>query len=193
MKLKQRKSIMVGHLENSEIELKHILLELNHGRVKHMRHFIDSYYCYANNSISKNGNAKWSKLLWNTKTSEKAKKIYVDFESKISLTTNSKDRNDLIKRRDKLVTRDHSIPLKVISKILLEEHLKKPLTLESLREVLDKQIFHTTITKDEDALLRINKLNDCMPASFYEDNHSLYGKWYARYVETGIAINDVLL
>ena len=56
---------MVGHLENSEIELKHILLELNHGRVKHMRHFIDSYYCYANNSISKNGNAKWSKLLWN--------------------------------------------------------------------------------------------------------------------------------
>ena len=110
---------MVGHLENSEIELKHILLELNHGRVKHMRHFIDSYYCYANNSISKNGNAKWSKLLWNTKTSEKAKKIYEDFESKISLTTNSKDRNDLIKRRDKLVTRDHSIPLKVISKILL--------------------------------------------------------------------------
>ncbi len=76
---------------------------------------------------------------------------------------------------------------------VLEEHLKKPLTLESLRELLDKQIFHTTITKNEDALLRINKLNDCMPASFYEHNHSLYGKWYARYVETGIAINDVLL
>lgn len=178
---------MEDHLKNAQIELQHILLELNSNRTHHMRHFIDSYFCYSNNFINKNGNAKWQNLLWTQKISNEAKKVFYEYETKlIKYKNETTKRNSLKKERDRMVTRDHTIPLRVVIKIIENEHKISPLSIEKLQAILDENIFYTTITKEEDGLLRSKKLTSQMPQGYYDEQDHLYQKWNARYIFAGI-------
>ncbi|MDY6484215.1 hypothetical protein [Acinetobacter faecalis] len=85
-----------------------------------------------------------------------------------------------------MVTRDHTIPLRVVIKIIENEHKISPLSIEKLQAILDENIFYTTITKEEDGLLRSKKLTSQMPQGYYDEQDHLYQKWNARYIFAGI-------
>ncbi|WP_339627092.1 hypothetical protein [uncultured Winogradskyella sp.] len=145
-------------MKNELIELKHIELEIVNNRTHHFRSFIDQYFCYKNNYITKSGKANWSKIPWNE---------YVSIEAN--------------KTRDKklVVEKEHIVPLKVIETKLLE--LGNKATIESIKIVLDKYVKFATITKIEDKILNDKGLKSKMPNEFYDSEHELYEDLFARY------------
>ena len=151
-------------INNTQIELRHIQLELENGRTQHFRSFIDQYYCYKHGYINKSGKAKWNDLFWKEIVSKKAKK------------TNDK----------KNVIKEHVIPLRVITNKLEQLAKKKTISLDDIKTVLDKYTLFATITRDEDQLLRDAKLNSKMPIEFYDENSSMYNDPFARYKKVGI-------
>jgi len=151
------------HLSHLEIELEHITLEIKHQRGHHLRHFVDRYFCYKNGYINKNGIAKWDDIFW---------KEWVSIEAN--------------KTRDKKkVTKEHVVPLKVVTtKLLL---LGKKATEEQIVQTLDKHLIFATITKEEDKILRDLGLNSKMPKGFYEEGNLYYNDLFSRYKEANIS------
>lgn len=149
--------------KNALVEIEHLKLELQNGRTQHFRSFIDQYYCYKNGYVNRNGKAKWNDLFWKEFVSEEANK-----------TTDKK-----------LVTKEHVVPLKVITS-KLQCIPREDITIDTIRKVLDKYIVFATITKAEDKLLRDEKLNSKMPDEYYNTNSLLYNDLFARYKKVGI-------
>lgn len=152
-------------LTNEEIELKHIQLELNNKRSQHLRHFVDQYFCYKNGYVNKNGKAKWNLILWNEWVSEDASKI----------------------SDKKLVVKEHTVPLKVITDKL--KKLGSNCTIEQIKSVIDVFLLFATITKEEDKRLSSLGFKQKMPNEFYLENHKLFGDIFARYKVAEIKCN----
>lgn len=149
----------------AEIELKHIQIELENKRYQHMRHFIDQYFCYKHGYVKKTGRANWEGMVWNETVSLKAK---------------------LEKYDRKKVVKEHVIPLKRIIQELTILAESKVASLNNIAKCLDKLIVFATITKEEDKLLRDNKLNSKMPEGYDLKGDPLYKNPYARYIHVGI-------
>ncbi|HEJ3144906.1 TPA: hypothetical protein ACG4N8_005638 [Pseudomonas aeruginosa] len=157
---------MISNNKNAMIELKHIELELQNNRTHHFRHFIDQYYCYKHNHVNRSGKAHWESMVW---------KGFVSAEA--SVTSNRKD-----------VVKEHVIPLKVITKILVEHSKSSALDVYSIAKILDENLIFATISQREDKLLRDAKLTSKMPSGFWEPGHALYNDQFARYKEVGISM-----
>jgi len=156
--------VKMNKLENTQIELRHIQLELENGRFQHFRSFVDQYYCYKHGYINRNGKAKWSDLFWKEIVSKNAQK------------TNDK----------KKVIKEHVIPLRVITDKLAQLAKDGTPSIPAIQEVLDKYTIFATITKDEDQRLRDAKLNSKMPNAFYDEKDPLYDDPFARYKAVNI-------
>jgi len=150
--------------DNTQIELRHIQLELENGRFQHFRSFVDQYYCYKHGYVNRSGKAKWTDLFWKEIVSKEAKK------------TNDR----------KMVIKEHIIPLRVITYKLEQLAKKKTISLSAIQAVLDKYTLFATITRQEDQLLRDAKLNSKMPDEFYDENSPMYDDLFARYKKVGI-------
>ena len=159
---------MISNNKNALIELQHIELELRNNRTQHLRHFVDQYYCYKHNHVNRNGKANWEGMVWKGFVSAEASKI--------------SDRKDVVK--------EHVIPLKVITKILLDHSIHDDFSLESIARILDTYLIFATISQREDKLLRDAKLTSKMPCGFWEQGHALYNDLFARYKNVGISILD---
>ena len=104
----------VSNAENALIELQHIELELRNNRTHHFRHFVDQYYCYKHNYVNRSGKADWEAIVWTGIVSDEASAI--------------SDRRQVVK--------EHVIPLKVITSLLLERSRSGPFDLRTISEVL---------------------------------------------------------
>ena len=82
------------------------------------------------------------------------------------------------------------VPLKVISKLLLQLSKDGGATIEGIEDVLNKHVKFATISKDEDKTLRNKGLTSKMPDGFFEEDHKYYRDVFARYKEAGIAMSD---
>ena len=152
-------------MKNTEIELRHIQLEIKNQRGQHLRHFVDQWFCYKHGYVNSNGRAKWSNIRW---------KEYV-----------SKD-GDSTRDKDLTIEKEHIVPLKVITKKLLE--LGKDVTIKQIELLLEEWLMFSTITHVEDKILNSNGVREKMPDEFYDENHELYGDKFARYKVCGIEI-----
>ena len=152
-------------LQNAQIELEHIELELRYQRTCHLRHFIDQYYCYKNNYLTRNGRASWERIIWRGFVSIDAAQI--------------SSRKEVVK--------EHVVPIKVIANILLSQSESCILNTQEIASILDRYVVFATISKREDQLLRNAKLNSQMPAGFWEKGHDLYNDLFARYKVVGIS------
>lgn len=161
---------MILNNENALIELQHIELELRNNRTHHFRHFIDQYYCYKHSHVTRNGKANWEGMIWKDLVSTNAAMI--------------SDRKNVVK--------EHVIPLKVITKMLLDHSKSADFGLESIAQIIDDHLFFATITRSEDKLLRDNKLTSKMPCGFWEPNHNLFKDRLARYKAVGISFENNL-
>lgn len=155
--------------DHKQIELEHILIELKNKRGQHLRHFIDQFFCYKHNYVTKTGNAKWSDITWREFVSHSAKNIK-GIEGK------------------KFV-KEHIVPIQRIKKELLK--LKNP-SVESIEALLDELVLFATITSDEDKMLRDAKLTSSMPEGFDDPSHEFYRDPLARYNAVGIKVENYL-
>ncbi|OIO73381.1 MAG: hypothetical protein AUJ57_04390 [Zetaproteobacteria bacterium CG1_02_53_45] len=152
--------------KQAEIELKHIQLELVHGRTNHMRHFVDQYYCFKNVYLNRNGGARWEAVVWGGVVSTAARAL----------------------ANRKQVVKEHVVPLRVITSELVAAKEAGHTSLSAIAEILDRLTHFGTITKEEDKRLRDAGLNQAMPHGFFEQGHSNYGDILSRYREVGIEI-----
>lgn len=154
----------ISNEKNAEIELKHIQIELENGRFQHLRHFVDQYFCYKNGYVKKTGTADWEGIVWNETVSVKAKK----------------------ERNRKNVVKEHLIPLKRITEELKKLSKSGKISLKDIGQCLNDYVTFATITKEEDKLLRENKLHSKMPPEYDLIGHQYYKDPYARYKIIGI-------
>jgi hypothetical protein len=152
--------------ENAKIELKHIQIELINNRARHMRHFIDQYFCYKNGYVTRTGRAKWADIFWNERVSVMARK-------------------ETLKKN---VVKEHVIPLHCITQELVAQFQSNVMSLEEIAHFLDEKIIFATITKQEDKRLRDAKLNSSMPEGYKQQGHPLYQDSFARYKVAGIEL-----
>jgi len=152
-------------MNHLDLELEHIYLEIKQQRGHHLRHFVDRYFCYKHGYINKNGIAKWDDIFWNE---------WVSIEA-----LNHTDK--------KLVTKEHVVPLKVITKKLLD--IGSNCTKEEITSILDKYLVFATITKEEDKRIRSIGLNSKMAEGFYKQNHKYYDDVFCRYKAANIKVN----
>lgn len=149
----------------AEIEVQHIILELQNGRAQHMRHFIDQYYCYRNGYVT-NNKADWKKIFWSKFVSKKAL--------------------ELSERKNSFVVKEHAIPIKIIVDILRNIPVEL-LNQEGISKILDNLITIATITKQEDKMLNQSRLKNKMPGDTI-DYKQLVQNPFARYQHVGIEI-----
>jgi hypothetical protein len=152
---------------NYDIELEHILLEIKNQRGNHMRHFIDQYFCYKNEYVTNNCKPVWDKINWNEYVSEEA--------------ANNPDTN---------ITRDHVVPLKVLTEMLL--NLGAKATKKQIQDILDEFLCFATITKMEDQKLNAAGLKSKMPDDCYKNGKLPNNEKFARYQKTEISINHAV-
>ena len=150
-----------------ELELRHILLEVQAQRGQHLRHFVDQWFCYKNGYINRSGKAKWKDIAWAEYVSPQA---------------------DETRDFDQVIHKEHIVPLKVIAHKLIA--LGKDATLDQIEAVLTKYLRFATITKAEDKILNSNGLNQKMPEEFYDPHHQLHDDVFARYKVTGIELRN---
>ncbi len=146
-----------------EYYLKHISLGIEYQDYSMFRHFIDRWFCLKHGYINKNGNPNWHKIIGKEYISEKYKEHNID-----------KDGNE------PYVHKEHIVPLRVISNILLK--LPENHSLNDIENILIKHVHFATILKSEDKKLRTSS----MPEEYYDKRHQLYGNIFARYRIAGI-------
>jgi len=166
--------------KNKIIELKHIQLELANERTMHLRHFVDSVYCYKHGYVTRGGRASWKDIMFRAYKSGRLDDLKISNREFIShqarLTTNIKD----------VVRKEHIIPLKIITSELFKLGTKA--TLEEIENVIDGWLMFAIIPKEEDRKLNKAGLNSKMSDEFYDKEHELYGDKFSRYKVAGIKL-----
>lgn len=152
---------------NAALELRLLELELRNRTPQHLRHFIDQYYCYKHGIVNRNGGARW--------------------ESLVGLGHVSIEGRGLINDRKKIV-KEHMVPIKVISELLLELKAVGELSCETIAALLDKYVHFATISKREDKLLQAAGLKSKMPEGFWIEGHEYYRCPKSRYKEVNITL-----
>lgn len=159
------------HPRSAELELRHIQLELESGfRARHMRHFIDQYYCYWRGYVTASGRPRWNDVRW---------RGYVSVAAAASLDTPRELRPRVV--------RDHLVPLTVIISKL--QTLPRPVTLQDIRDVLRTYTHFGTILQSEDRELRRAGLRSTMPEAFdLAANVTDPDVFLVRYAAVGIGV-----
>ena len=149
---------------NCKIELEHIQLEIVSQRGQHLRHFIDQYFCYKHEYVTRTCKPAWGKIFW---------KEYVSIEA----INSGKD-----------VIKEHIVPLNVLKQMLLD--LGSKVEIKDISDLLDEYVCFATITKEEDNKLNKSGLKSKMPEICY-DNGKLKKNFekLSRYNHVQIKIN----
>jgi len=168
MELTKEETLHILVSRNRILELQHIQLELKAGRSLHIRHFVDSWFCYKNNYVTRNGGQAHGRITFSEWVSPAA----------IGLSNNE------------IVQKEHIVPLCVITAELCK--LPTTCTLDDIEDKLLILVNFATITKEEDALLKEADLNEKMPPEFYDRESNLYGDPFARYKKVGITITKTI-
>ena len=159
---------------NAELELKHIELEMRARRFRHLRHFIDPYYCYTNDIVRPSGAINTDDVMWREYVSVEARRLQ-------EITTDARELR-------KLVRREHLIPLRHIKQLLREIAESDSFTLDDIGQCLDSNLHFATITREEDKKLNKLRLGQKMPEGYSQIGHDLYNDKFARYRIAGIKL-----
>ncbi len=160
-------------MESHRIELEHIKLELLHRRNKnakslnHLRHFVDQWYCYKFDYVTKGNKAAWGKIIFKEYISEGVVKLLKKYSEEELLQMKGKNRL--------IIDKEHIMPLNRVAKKLIE--LPTNPSIEEIESILLDNVKYATITKEEDRLLS----KQDMPLEYFDANHILFNDLFARY------------
>lgn len=150
---------------NADLELQHILLEIESGRAHHLRHFVDQWYCYQHSLVSRYGNADWDLIF-----DDYPRTRYSVSAQKEQARAASLGNKEWWKSPSKF-GREHTIPLQVITDILLSlssrwDSYTQQQKLDEIELALKKLLVFSIIADFEDKLLSSNGLKQSMPKAW---------------------------
>lgn len=167
------KKTMTNHA-NSQIELQHILIEIENNRGQHLRHFVDQWYCYTQNLTTSNGNAKWD-LILDQPPAKQPNPYPASQNLKYPVTHYSDKAAAFFKKGTEWwkggFVKEHTIPLRVVTEILLslKKHwgtLPQKQKIDDIETALEQLVVFSAISSDEDKLLSAKKLKQKMPLNW---------------------------
>lgn len=147
----------------ADLELAHILMEIEAGRGGHLRHFMDQWYCYKHGLVSSKGNAKWD-LIYD----DSPRTCYSNGAK--GAREKQQGSAEWWKNPDNPFVKEHVIPQRVIKEVLIsfkEQNYFKDLDpsekLEHIECALGQLLIFAIIEKSYDIKLNGAELKDKMP------------------------------
>ncbi|WP_297483292.1 hypothetical protein [uncultured Photobacterium sp.] len=151
---------------NANLELQHIYLEVYSERYRHLRTFLESYYCYQHELVTKQGKPDWIQIFNIGKRTVAAHHI----------------------QERKLLVREMMMPLSVITGYLKTLVRDDEATIENIKAVIDEHLEYVIMTREEHATLVKAGLKEAMPAGYFQASHSHYCYINARFDAVGITL-----
>jgi hypothetical protein len=158
-------------IKNSYLEHIKICIESGSWGAGLLRSFTDYWFAYHKQGpfLNSNNNPKWH----NKPSSIKDKDALLEMHFISDMAFDA-----IEKGSDVRLIKEHSIPLRVIRKILIQH---EPKTTTDIENILLRFYRLGVLTKDEDDILRLKGLNSKMPASW-----GLTESVFSRYEVAGI-------
>lgn len=158
-------------IKNSYLEHIKICIESGSWGAGLLRSFTDYWFAYHKQGpfLNSNNNPKWH----NKPSSVKDKDALLEMHFISDMAFDA-----IEKGSDVRLIKEHSIPLRVIRKILIQH---EPKTTTDIENILLRFYRLGVLTKDEDDILRLKGLNSKMPASW-----GLTESVFSRYEFAGI-------
>jgi hypothetical protein len=158
-------------IKNSYLEHIKICIESGSWGAGLLRSFTDYWFAYHKQGpfLNSNNNPKWH----NKPSSVKDKDALLEMHFISDMAFDA-----IEKGSDVRLIKEHSIPLRVIRKILIQH---EPKTTTDIENILLRFYRLGVLTKDEDDILRLKGLNSKMPASW-----GLTESVFSRYEVAGI-------
>ncbi len=154
------------HIKDSYLEHIKICIESDAWGAGLLRSFIDYWFAYHKQGsfLNSNNNPTWHNNPSPVK--DKDTLLEMHFISDMAF--------DVIEKgSDVRLIKEHSIPVHVIQKILIQQKLK---SINEIENILLRFYRLGVLTKDEDDILRLEGLNSKMPAS-WDFNESVFSRY----------------
>ena len=151
---------------NASIELQHIYLEVYAERYCHLRMFLEAYYCYRHDLVTKQGKPDWIQIFNVGKRTVAASQI----------------------KERKLLVREMIVPLSVITGYLKVLVRDDDATLDNIQAVVDEYLEYIIITRAEYNTLVQAGLKESMPAGYYQPSDVDYRRINTRFDAVGITL-----
>ena len=158
-------------IKNSYLEHIKICIESGSWGAGLLRSFTDYWFAYHKQGpfLNSNNNPKWH----NKPSSVKDKDALLEMHFISDMAFDAIEKGSAVR-----LIKEHSIPLRVIRKILIQH---EPKTTTDIENILLRFYRLGVLTKDEDDILRLKGLNSKMPASW-----GLTESVFSRYEFAGI-------
>ncbi|MGF1873265.1 hypothetical protein [Photobacterium indicum] len=130
------------------LELQHIYLEVYAERFHYLRRFLESYYCYQHNLVTKQGKMDWEGIFRHAQRSKAASHI----------------------SNRKLLVREMTLPLPVLIGMLKVLVRDDEASIENIQQLLDAYLSYVVITREEHQALKKAGLLERMPSTYYQEN-----------------------
>ncbi|MDV5170027.1 hypothetical protein [Photobacterium rosenbergii] len=144
---------------NANLELQHIYLEVYSERYHSLKQYLEAYYCYRHNLVTRQGKPDWQQIFSFAKASKQAKQC--------------KARKDTIKE---LV-----LPLSVLTGMLKVLVRDDELTVEAIGTLLDENLDYVILSRNEWHSLCELGLDNRMPPAFYQPDNPDYQDHMSRF------------
>jgi hypothetical protein len=128
------------------LELQHIYLEVHAERFHYLRRFLESYYCYQHNLVTKQGKMDWESIFQYAQRSKAA--------------SNISNRKQLV--------REMVLPLPVLIGMLKALVRDDEASIENIQQLLDVHFSYVIITREEHLALKKMGLLERMPTTYYQ-------------------------
>jgi hypothetical protein len=146
------------------IELQHIYLEVHAERFHYLRRFLESYYCYQHNLVTKQGKSDWEGIFLHAQRSKAARGI----------------------ANRKLLVREMTLPLPVLIGMLKELARDDEASIENIQQLLDAYLSYVVITREEHLMLKKAGLLERMPSTYYQEKSTDFHLASSRFTAVDI-------
>lgn len=153
------------HSYDAHLELQHLYLEVHAERFHYLEVYLEGYYCYRHQLVTRQGKADWIQIFDYAERSHAAQRVA--------------DRKQLV--------RLFRLPLSVLTGKLKTLIRDDALTYASLAQCLDDHLDYVILTRAEWQQLKAAGLENRMPADYYRPDTPSYQQTMARFQALAIA------
>ncbi|MEJ2764774.1 hypothetical protein VV869_12525 [Photobacterium sp. MCCC 1A19761] len=150
---------------HANLELQHIYLETSAERFQYLELYLEGYYCYRHQCVTRQGKPDWTQIFTQAKRSTAASQVA--------------DRKQLV--------RLFRLPLSVLTGKLKTLVRDEELTLDRLEQCLDEHLDYVILTRQEWQQLKTAGFENRMPVDYYRPDSASYQQVMSRFQTLGIA------
>ncbi|UTV30319.1 hypothetical protein [Photobacterium atrarenae] len=154
-----------SHLYDADLELQHLYLEVHAERFHYLEMYLEGYYCYRHQLVTRQGKADWTQIF--------------DYAQRSLAAQRVPDRKQLV--------RLFRLPLSALTGKLKTLIRDDALTYASLAQCLDEHLDYVILTRAEWQQLKAAGLENRMPAGYYQPGTVHYQQTMARFQALSIA------